>query len=55
MANILHLLLIVGAIGWVLFLYTIYKMLRNRSEELKMINEIKEELKIVKQELQTLK
>ena len=56
MVDILHVLLFTGGvIGWGFLLYTLSHICRNRSKELEVINEIKNELKIAKDELQTLK
>jgi len=52
---LLSLLSVGGVIGWSLFAYTIFKLIKHRKAEVVMIDEIKEELKIVKQEINDLK
>ena len=44
-----------GFIGWSLFAVTLAQLLCNRQAEIKMINEIQEDLKIVRQEIKNLK
>jgi hypothetical protein len=44
-----------GFIGWSLFAVTLAQLVCNRSKEIKIINEIQEDLKIVKQEVKSLK
>ena len=44
-----------GFIGWSLFAFTLAQLYCNRHAEMKMIDEIKEDLKIVKQEVKNLK
>ena len=44
-----------GFIGWSLFAVTLAQLLCNRRAEIKMINEIQEDLKIVRQEIKNLK
>jgi hypothetical protein len=57
MANnlILGFLIAGGVIGWSLFAVTLAQLYCNRRAEINMINEIKEDLKIVKQEVKNLK
>ena len=52
---ILVLLITAGFIGWILFAVTLTQLICNRSKEIKIINEIQEDLKIVKQEIKNLK
>lgn len=52
---LLSFLFVGGVIGWSLFAYTVVQLIRNRNTEIEMIREIKEELKIVKQEVINLK
>jgi len=52
---ILAVLIAGGIIGWSLFAVTLAQLYCNRHAEIKMINEIQEDLKIVKEELKTLK
>jgi hypothetical protein len=48
--------LITGCIiGWGLFAFTFIQLICNRHKEIKMINEIQEDLKIVRQEIKNLK
>lgn len=44
-----------GFIGWSLFGVTLAQLLCNRRREIKMITEIQEDLKIVRQEINKLK
>jgi hypothetical protein len=44
-----------GFIGWSLFGVTLVQLLCNRQSEIKMINSIQEDLKIVREELKKLK
>ena len=57
MANnlILGFLIAGGVIGWSLFAITLAQLYCNRHTEIKMIKEIQEDLKIVKQEVKNLK
>jgi len=52
---ILTLLFLGGFVGWVLFIYTLIKVISSHRIEITMIEEISVELKKVKDELQTLK
>lgn len=52
---ILAFLITGGIIGWGLFAYTLLQLICNRQKEITMINEIKEDLKIVQQEIKNLK
>ena len=52
---ILALLVTGGIIGWSLFAFTIAQLVCNRQREIKMIDEIQEDLKIVRQEIKNLK
>ena len=54
--NLILTFLIVGGItGWILFAFMLTQLLCNRSKEIKIINEIQEDLKIVRQEIKNLK
>ena len=56
MAHIhINLFVIIGIIGWLLFIGNIIFTFKGRCEEVKMINDIKLDIKIVKEELQKLK
>jgi hypothetical protein len=44
-----------GIIGWGLFAFTLLQLAVSKNREIKMIEEIKSELKIVKQEIIDLK
>ena len=56
MAHYIILFLCVGGIlGWGLFSFTLVQLICNRQQELTIINEIQEDLKIVKQEIKNLK
>ena len=56
MAHIhINLFVIIGFIGWLLFVGNIIFTFKSRCEEVKMINDIKSDIKIVKDELQKLK
>jgi hypothetical protein len=52
---ILAFLIVGGIIGWGLFSYTLVQLICNRQTEIEMINEIKKELKIVREEVKNLK
>jgi hypothetical protein len=52
---ILAFLIVGGVIGWSLFGVTLAQLFCNRQQEIKMIDEIKEDLKIVKEEIEKLK
>jgi len=52
---ILAFLIVGGFIGWSLFAVTLVQLYCNRQKEITMINEIKEDLKIVRQEIKNLK
>jgi hypothetical protein len=52
---ILVFLIVGGFIGWSLFAFTVVQLVCNRQKEIEIINEIKEQLKIVKQEVKNLK
>ena len=52
---ILVFLIVGGIIGWGLFSFTFIQLICNRQKEIKIINEIQEDLKIVKQEVKNLK
>ena len=52
---ILAFLVVGGFIGWSLFAVTFAQLICNRHKEIKMINEIQEDLKIVRQEIKNLK
>jgi hypothetical protein len=52
---LLSFLFVGGIIGWSLFAFTMVRLIKNRKNEITMICEIKEELKIVKQEINNLK
>ena len=56
MAHIhINLFVIIGFIGWWLFIGNIIFTFKSRCEEIKMINDIKSDIEIVKDELQKLK
>jgi len=56
MAHIhINLFVIIGFIGWLLFIGNIIFTFNSRCKELEMINDIKSDIKIVKDELQNLK
>ena len=48
-------MIIIGIIGWLLFIGNIIFTFKGRCEEVKIINNIKLDIKIVKEELQKLK
>jgi hypothetical protein len=52
---LLSFLVVGGVIGWCLFAYTVVQLIKHRKVEVVIIDEIKEELKIVKQEINDLK
>lgn len=52
---ILELLFLGGLIGWSLFAYVVAKTVSSRQAELEMINDIRSDIEIVKEELQKLK
>ena len=52
---ILAFLIVGGFIGWSLFAVTLAQLVCNRQKEIKIINEIREDLKIVRQEINKLK
>ena len=52
---ILAFLITGGIIGWGLFAFTLSQLICNRQKEIQMINEIQEDLKIVRQEVKSLK
>jgi hypothetical protein len=52
---ILAFLIIGGIVGWILFAVTLIQLICNRSKEINIINEIQEDLKIVRQEIKNLK
>ena len=49
------LLILGGFIGWGLFFLVTFYNIKSRHQELDMINQIQEEIKIVKQEIKLLK
>ena len=54
--NLILAFLIVGSIiGWGLFVVTLAHLICNRQKEIIIINEIQEDLKIVRQEIKNLK
>ena len=54
--NLISAFLIIGGIvGWILFAVTLIQLICNRSKEINIINEIQEDLKIVRQEIKNLK
>ena len=54
--NLILVFLIVGGfVGWMLFAVTLTQLICNRSKEIKIINEIQEDLKIVRDEINKLK
>jgi hypothetical protein len=52
---ILAFLITGGIIGWGLFAFALAQLISNRQKEITMINEIQEDLKIVRQEIKNLK
>ena len=52
---ILAFLIVGGIIGWSLFAFTFAQLICSRQTEIKIINEIQEDLKIVRQEVDNLK
>ena len=52
---ILAFLVVGGFIGWSLFAVTLAQLICSRQKEITMINEIQEDLKIVRQEIKKLK
>jgi hypothetical protein len=52
---ILAFLIVGGFIGWSLFAVTLAQLIYSRRAEIKMINEIQEDLKIVRDEINKLK
>jgi hypothetical protein len=52
---ILAFLIVGGIIGWILFAVTLIQLICNRSKEINIINEIQEDLKIVRHEIKNLK
>jgi hypothetical protein len=52
---ILAFLIVGGIVGWILFAVTLIQLICNRSKEINIINEIQEDLKIVRQEIKNLK
>ena len=52
---ILAFLIVGGFIGWSLFAVTLAQLICNRQKEITMINEIQEDLKIVRDEIKNLK
>lgn len=52
---ILAFLITGGIIGWGLFAFTLSQLICNRQKEIQMINEIQEDLKIVRHEIKNLK
>ena len=52
---ILVFLIVGGMVGWMLFAVTLTQLICNRSKEIKIINEIQEDLKIVRDEINKLK
>ena len=52
---ILAFLITGGIIGWGLFAFTFIQLICNRQKEIQMIDEIREDLKIVRQEIKNLK
>jgi hypothetical protein len=57
MASNIHLIILFigGFIGWSLFVFTLVSAMRNRNQELKMIEEISVELDKVKEDLRSIK
>jgi len=51
----LIILFIGGGFGWTLFVYTLLSALCSRKREIKMIKEIQVDLKIIRQEIDSLK
>ena len=52
---ILVFLIVGGMVGWMLFAVTLTQLICNRSKEIKIINEIQEDLKIIRDEINKLK
>jgi hypothetical protein len=52
---ILAFLIVGGFVGWSLFAVTLAQLICSRQAEIKMINEIQEDLKIVRDEINKLK
>ena len=52
---ILAFLIVGGIVGWILFAVMLIQLICNRSKEIKIINEIQEDLKIVRDEINKLK
>jgi len=48
-------LLIVGSLGWILFLYSILQIISSRRRELNLIQEIKSDLKHFKKDIVNIK
>lgn len=48
-------LLIVGSLGWILFLYSILQIITSRKRELNLIQEIKSDLKYFKKDIVNIK
>lgn len=48
-------LLIVGSLGWILFLYSILEIISSRKRELNLIQEIKSDLKHFKKDIVNIK
>jgi uncharacterized membrane protein YciS (DUF1049 family) len=44
-----------GLIGWTLFGLVTFKIFKNQDEEVKLISELREEIKEIRKEVQTLK
>jgi uncharacterized membrane protein YciS (DUF1049 family) len=44
-----------GLVGWTLFGLVTFKIFKNRDEEVKLIVELREEIKEIRKEVQTLK
>jgi hypothetical protein len=48
-------LFVLGFLGWSLFVFTLLHVICDRTREIKMIKEIREDLKIVRQEINSIK
>ena len=55
MAHHILIILFGGLIGWLLFAWILFTSMKSKSQQLKMIDKIEEDLKIAKEELQKLK
>jgi hypothetical protein len=52
---VLAFLIVGGIIGWGLFAFALMHLIRNRQKEITVINEIRADLKIVREEIKKLK